>query len=174
MSSFHVLYLYHICTQNTDPTTVHLNLSFRNLPVCRISDLSSKRGYIACRERFTLSRAVKNPPPVSSQPAHTHLTSILMSPSDHVPSPAELCRRAAPGHSYLTAALPAFMSSLCPRSPAQISSRGCHFFLPTHLPWDIRGSPQPTAPERQQHCDCTLKSAALTTKCAVDGGQFQT
>lgn len=137
MSSFHVLYLYHICTQNTDPTTVHLNLSFRNLPVCRISDPSSKSSCIACSERLTLSRALRNSPLVGSEPAIFRLIlfpSILMSPADHAPSPAVLCRRAAPGHSCLSSALPACMSSLCPRSAAQISSRGCHFFLPTHLP----------------------------------------
>ena len=88
MSSFHVLYLYHICTQNTDPNTVHLYLSFRNLPICRISDPSSKSSCIACSERLTLSRALRNSPLVGSEPAITHFH--LSSCHQQIMPPAQL------------------------------------------------------------------------------------
>ena len=88
MSSFHVLYLYHICTQNSDPTTVQLNLSFRNLPVCRISDPSSKSSCIACSERLTLSRALRNSPLVGSEPVITHFH--LSSCHQQIMPPAQL------------------------------------------------------------------------------------
>ena len=107
--------------------------------VFKFSGPSRESVCIAHSQRLTLYRAVSNTPPLISQPAQSYFPAILMSPSHHSPSPTVLCIRAAPGHSCLSAALPTFRSSLCPRSPAHISSRGCHFYpshsFPLRCPW---------------------------------------
>jgi len=108
----------------------------------RFSDPSWKSGCTACSNKLTFSRAVSNIPPVCSQTAPTPcilhalslFPSILMSLADHAPSSSVLCRRDVPVHSCLTAALPTCRSSLCPRSLAQLSSRGCQFYPPHSSP----------------------------------------
>ena len=135
----------------------------------RFSDLSRKIRFIACSEQLTESRPMSSEPPVSSQLGHSpqSLSALTLlsspSPADHAPSPAVLCRRAAPGHSCLSAALPTCMSSLCPRSPAQLSSRGGDFLLPTALPGDIHGPLELTAPARQHghHCRKYFKVSSI-------------
>ena len=63
----------------------------------------------------------------------------------------------------LPSALPTCISSLCPRSPAQLSSRGGDFLLPTALPGDIHGPPELTAPARQKghHCRTYFKVSSI-------------
>ena len=104
--------------------------------VCpRFSNLSRKSRFIAWRKRLTFSRIVSNAPPVISQPAivpHSLYALFLLSSlsaADHPPSSAVWCTGAAPGHNCLSAPLPTCISSLCPRSPAQLSSRGGDFLL---------------------------------------------
>lgn len=52
------------------------------------------------------------------------LTCLSSVPPGRALSAAALCRVAAPGQSCLSAALPLAISSLCLKSPAQLSSRG--------------------------------------------------
>ena len=96
------------------------------IPAEKATTLPAMRYYLAkgCEQcSFSDLSACKR----TSQPVSSFLLS--QSPADHVPSPAVCCTGAAPGHSCLSAVLPTTISSLCPRSPTQLSSRECDFLL---------------------------------------------
>jgi len=87
----------------------------------------------------------------ASSHATLPLTPLCLTPLPSLPagsalSPTVLCRGATPGHSCLFEVFPVAMSSLHPRSPAQLSSRGPaqggSFSAHSGLPCGVSGSPE--------------------------------
>ena len=127
----------------------------------KFSHPSCKCTCIAFSQTLTVSRAVKNAPPVSSQPAATMHCLQIPSNFSVLPMPPEVYR------SCSWAQLSPFSSAnLYERSVSQGTSsaqlRG-DFLLPTALLGDIHGPPELTAPARHHghHCRTYFKVSSI-------------